>query len=194
MPAPLLRLSAASVALLAVGCAPTAPSGGDGKSSVEVGLLEGMVYGHFDTFAAVESLAIDNGIDLGSEQEADWPRSGDATVNFGSSAVSTVFTVDRTDYSRVSRFWSVSLTMLPLMAAGEETTGDMTGSWEYWEEDNGDPGSAGTGWVVMELSGTVVSSQEPLGALTTVYAVVNEAGFVYEGEVVHGAGVWELVP
>lgn len=193
---------AASLAVLvsATACAPAAPATDGKETTVEVGLLEAMVTGHFDTFVAVEDLATSNGIDLESDRPADWPRSGDATVNFGQSTINSVFTVDRDDYTRTSRTWSVALALIPMQAAGQDTTGDMTGTWEYWEE--GGEGLEGeeleeadiTGWVLIDLAGMVASDDEPASAVTSVYAVINDEGFVYEAEVIHGDQTWAVTP
>ncbi len=139
-----------------VGCAPAATKGsGSGDNSQAVGLLEDMVNGHFTVFQTVEDLASDGGIELESERGADWPQSGDATVTLGQSTVGTVFTVDRNDFTNITRTWSVQLTLTPMEASGDRTTGEMTGIWDYWEE--GDDGDT-TGWVVLDLDGLVASA------------------------------------
>jgi len=175
-----------------VACAPAAPTGsGDKTEPTEVGMLESMVVGHFDTFMAVEDLAMSNGIDLETERTADWPQSGEATVNFGQSAIRTVFTVDREDYTRISRTWSVNLDLAPMEAAGVDTTGELTGTWDYWEEGEEDDLM---GWVILDLAGTVLSPDHPTGAATTVYAIVNEEGAIYQAAVDHGGDTWSVSP
>jgi hypothetical protein len=182
------------LSLAASACAPSTPAGSDDKeSTVSVGMLEDMVYGHHTTFESLETLAADNGIDLESDRSADWPQSGDATVNFGQSVVGTVFTVDRLDYTRPSRTWSVSLTVNPLVAAGNNTTGEMTGIWDYWIEGDEAEENA-MGWVILDLAGTIVSPDYPTGAPTTIYAVVNDNGQIYEAEIVHGDDMESIAP
>ncbi len=183
-----------ALALAASACAPSTPAGSDDKEDTSsVSMLEDMVYGHHTAFVSLETLASDNGIDLESDRTADWPQSGDATVNFGQSVIGTVFTVDRVDYTRPSRTWSVSLTMNPLIAAGNETTGDLTGVWDYWVESDGTEDNS-MGWVILDLDGSIASPAYPTGAPTSIYAVVNDNGQIYEAEIVHGDDSQSIVP
>ena len=192
---PILRThTLLGVSLLTVcACAPSTPAGTEKTNQARVGMLEDMVYGHFTTFELIEILATEEGIDLESTRSADWPTSGFADVSFGSSVVGTEFSVDRTDFEEIGRTWSVNLSLNPMVAAGNNTTGELSGKWEYWV-----PGSEadadGMGWVEITLTGTVVSPSEPGGAPTDIYAVVNENGQIYEAEVIHGSETKIIAP
>ncbi len=192
---PALRTAAllGSTLLTASACAPSTPAGTDKGTEQSVGMLEDMVYGHYTTFESIEALATEDGMDLESDRSADWPTSGVATISFGGSTVGTEFSVDRTDYERVSRTWSVSLKLNPMVAAGNNTTGDLTGLWDYWVE--GDEAAGATmGWVEISLTGNVVSPSQPGGAPTEIYAVVNENGQIYEAEIIHGDETKVIAP
>lgn len=181
------------VLTVGVACAPAAPEGSDKSTSSSVSMLEDMVYGHHTTFESTEELAIEGGIDLESDRSADWPRSGTATVEYAGSVVGTEFVVDRTDYERTSRTWSVNLVLNPMIAAGNTTTGEMSGKWDYWIE--GDEAEGNTmGWVEISLTGNLVSPSYPGGAVTEVYAVVNDDGQIYEAEIVHGDDTQVIAP
>ena len=48
--------------------------------------------------------------------------------------------------------------------------------------------------MLIDLAGTVTSDDEPTSAVTTVYAVINDDGFVYEAEVTHGDQTFTVSP
>jgi hypothetical protein len=50
------------------------------------------------------------------------------------------------------------------------------------------------GWVILDLAGTIVSPDYPTGAPTTIYAVVNDNGQIYEAEIVHGDDMESIAP
>ena len=48
--------------------------------------------------------------------------------------------------------------------------------------------------VVLDLSGTVVSPRHPTGVDTSIYAVVNDDGQIFEAEIIHGDDVETITP
>ena len=179
---PLITLSAT------VACAPAVPKS-DGSS--EVNLLEAFVKANYSAFDNLETLAAGSGMDLVSDQAADWPEPGEATVTFGSSEIDVGFTVDRTDYTRVSRVWTVDLDLLPLMAGGEAFEGDLSGTWNYWEEVEGDPASS---WVELSLSGQVAHSGTDGPQPTNLFATVNGLGEIWDADVIFGEDTYLKEP
>jgi len=181
---PLILLSAS------VACAPAVPKGTD--TGVEEGdLLESFVLANHTVFQNLEELATGSGMDLESDLTHDWPQGGQATVTFGSSNVDVDFTVDRTDYTRVSRVWSVALTLDPLKAGGDVTEGELSGTWTYWEEVEGDPSAS---WVQMTLSGAVNHPGTAGAEATELFAIVNGNGDIWEANVVLGADTYVKEP
>lgn len=163
-------------------CAPAVPKTSDNAAS-EGNLLEAFVTSNFTVFNKLEGLAIESGIDLESEASDVWPQVGEAQVPFGSSDVVVDFAVDRDDFSRIGRIWSVSMILDPLMADGQATEGTLDGTWTYWEEVEGDPSQS---WVQMELTGLINHSGTAGEADTDLFAIVNADGDIWQANVLLG--------
>lgn len=146
--------------------------------------VEALVAGSHQVFVNLRSLLKAQGVDLDSDQVADWPLSGDGEVQFGDSDVTVDFTVDRTDFSVPNHVWSVGVDHMPLMAAGTPLEGPMTGTWEW--RDDGDGGSV---WLSLDGEQTWLGHDTTEAA--TVDARVADDGAILEGTATLGSDTFD---
>ena len=172
------------------GCAPvTAKS--TSVATAEQSLLESLVLEHHRVFTNTEALAENNDFALDSDNESDWPQSGSGTVQIGDSFVSLDFNVDRTDYTAISREWTVSLGLNPLLVDETRLVGTAAGTWSYWEEEQN---GTTMGWCRLDILGAVTRDDDPTVEEMAVVAVVSNTGLIWEAEAMLGADSWSVIP
>lgn len=172
------------------GCAPVTAKTTT-VADAEQSLLESLVLAHHNVFTNTEALAENNDFALTSDDENDWPQSGSGTVQIGDSFVSLDFNVDRTDYTTISREWTVSLGLNPLMVDNTRLVGTAAGTWSYWEEEQN---GTTMGWCRLDILGAVTRDDDPTVEEMVVVAVVSDTGLIWEAEALLGAESWSVVP